>query len=119
MFLLNTEGSTQRGFSYGKQAIADPTKKSEYEAKAQGMKTGYNVAVEDFLHASQIDEINLTGYTGKTGDTIRVRNTDEFKVVQTHVEIYKADSSFKCNKRFKNILFGFSNFLFGFQLQMF
>ncbi|MHB2149558.1 hypothetical protein ACX8XP_10910 [Calditrichota bacterium LG25] len=83
----------QQAIIYGKQAIADPDTKAEYEAKAEGLKTGYNVAVADFLHAPQIDEIDVTNYKGNAGDTIRIRAVDDFKVVQVHVEIYNSDGS--------------------------
>ena len=83
----------QQAIIYGKAAIADEATKEEYQEKAEGMKTAFNVAVADFLHAPQIDEIDVTNYAGNKGDTIRVRATDDFKVVQVHIEIYNSDGS--------------------------
>jgi len=83
----------QQAVIYGKGVIADAGEKAEYEAKAEKGRTAYNVAVADFLHAPQIDEIDVTNYAGNKGDTIRVRATDDFKVVQVHIEIYNSDGS--------------------------
>lgn len=47
----------------------------------------------DFLHAPDIDVIDLLGYSGAVGDSIRVRVIDDFKVVQVQVIIYNADGS--------------------------
>jgi len=73
--------------------MADETAKSEYEAKATGLANAYNVAVADFFHAPNIDEIDVTQYQGEVGDAIRIRVTDDFKVQQVHLAIYNADGS--------------------------
>ena len=83
----------QQAIIYGKSAMTDEATKAEYEEKAEGMKSAFNVAVADFMHAPQIDEIDVSAYTGAKGDTIRVRAVDDFKVVQAHVEIYNSDGS--------------------------
>ena len=51
------------------------------------------MAVADFFHAPDIDEIDVTNYRGAVGDTIRIRATDDFKVKQVHVTISNADGS--------------------------
>jgi hypothetical protein len=51
------------------------------------------VAVADFLHAPNIDEIDLTAYHGTVNDTIRVRVTDDFRVQQVQVSILNSDGS--------------------------
>lgn len=73
--------------------MVDPDSKAEYAEKAAGGKTAYNVAVADFFSAPDIDEIDLSSYTGTVGDTIRVRATDDFKVTQVVVTIANADGS--------------------------
>jgi len=84
----------QQAVLYGKQILADPDRKAEYQAAAEGTtRSAYNVAVADFLHAPDIDEIDVTGYAGHAGDTIRVRVTDDFKAAQVWVGIYNADGS--------------------------
>ena len=73
--------------------MAEATARAEYEKKADGMHSAYNVAVADFLNAPDIDEIDLTNYHGVIGDTIRVWTTDDFKVVQVRVMIANGDGS--------------------------
>ena len=84
----------QQAVIYGKGQMADPTAKEEYAAKAAGTtRSAYNVAVADFFNAPDIDEVDLTGYNGQVGDTIRVRVTDDFKVALVQVTIVNADAS--------------------------
>ena len=83
----------QQAVVYGKAEMADPVEKAEYQEKASGMKTAFNVAVADFFHAPDVDEIDLTAYTGAVGDIIRVRATDDFKVVQVHIAVYNGDGT--------------------------
>lgn len=83
----------QQAVLYGRAQIADPIAKAEYEAKAGGLKSAFNVAVADFCHSPDIDEIDVTAYQGAIGDTIRVRVTDDFKVEQVHVSIQNSDGS--------------------------
>ena len=51
------------------------------------------VAVADFLHAPDVDEIDVTDYHGAINDSIRVRVTDDFKVQQVQVSILNADGT--------------------------
>ncbi|GAB4379216.1 MAG: hypothetical protein Kow0042_28360 [Calditrichia bacterium] len=83
----------QQAIIYGKAQIADPEAKAEYAAKAGETRSAFNVAVADFFHAPQIDEIDVTGYSGQAGESIRVRVTDDFKVTQVQLSIVNADGS--------------------------
>ncbi|HEY4787282.1 MAG TPA: hypothetical protein VIH57_14585 [Bacteroidales bacterium] len=83
----------QEAIIYGKGVIADPTLKNAYQLSANGNQTAFNVAVADFLHAPQIDEVDVSKYTGKAGDIIRVRATDDFKVAQVQISIYNSDNT--------------------------
>jgi len=83
----------QQAIIYGKSVVDDETKKAEYAEKATGMKTAFNVAVADFFHAPDIEEIDLTNYNGAVNDIIRIRATDDFKVERVHVAIYNSDGS--------------------------
>jgi len=87
------QGRFQEAILYAKTAIADPAKKASYNDATTGGQTGYNVAVADFFHAPEIMEVNVNGYTGKTGGTITVKATDDFKVTEVNVAIYNADGS--------------------------
>jgi len=80
---------------YAKAAIEDPTLKEQYDAKATKSKyrSGYHVAVADFFHAPEIEEIDIGEYTGAVGSKIRIRVFDDFKVQVVKVEIYNQDGS--------------------------
>lgn len=109
-------GRFQEAVFYGKAQMAIPEAKAEYEAKAKGTpRTAFNVVVADFpstssgqasmrrtlmkprdlsyLSKGNRDEVDLTGYHGAVGDTVRVRATDDFKVAQVQVSIVNADGS--------------------------
>jgi hypothetical protein len=52
----------QETFIYAKASIADPNTKAAYKAAAAEVKTVYNVAVADFMHAPDIDEVDVGKY---------------------------------------------------------
>jgi len=83
----------QQAVLYGKSALADPATKAAYQASAAQNENAYNVAVADFMHAPDIDEIDLSTYSGKVGDTIKVKATDNFIVKEVAVGIFNADGS--------------------------
>ena len=49
-----------------------------------------NVAVADFFHAPEIEEVDLEGYSGKTGELIRVKARDDVQVTRVAVLISDA-----------------------------
>lgn len=83
----------QQAIIYGKTALADPITKALYADKASAGQSAFNVAVADFFNAPNIDEIDVSQYTGQIGSTVRVRATDDFNVVSVFVHIANADSS--------------------------
>jgi hypothetical protein len=83
----------QRATIYGRTAVADPNLKADYIAAAKEGQTAYNVAVADFFHAPDIDSIDISGYTGKVGEVIKIKVTDDFKVSEVKVSIYNADGT--------------------------
>lgn len=83
----------QEAILYAKSATSNPDTKAEYAKAITGNETAYNVAVADFFHAPNIKSIDLSGYTGKTGETITIRATDDFIVVDVTVSIYNADGT--------------------------
>jgi hypothetical protein len=83
----------QRAIVYGTSTLADAESKAAYASKATASRSGYNVAVADFMHAPNIDEIDVTNYSGAAGDTIRIRATDDFEVKQVTISIHNADGS--------------------------
>lgn len=83
----------QQAIVYGQNAVTNPDFKAEYQAAASDGQTAFNVAVADFFHAPDIESIDVSNYTGKIGDTIKVTVTDNFKVTGVSVVIYNADGS--------------------------
>lgn len=83
----------QRATLYGKSVLVDPEKKAAYNASAKDGQSAYNVAVADFFHAPDIDTIDISGYTGKVGDKIKITVTDNFQVSEVNVNIYNADGT--------------------------
>ena len=83
----------QEAVIYAKSAISDNTTKDAYQGKAGGGVSAYNLALADFMNAPDIDEVDLSGYTGKAGQQIVVRATDDFKVVYVTVAIYGSNGA--------------------------
>lgn len=78
---------------YGKGVIADPTSKKEYGKQAEDGQSAYNVAVADFMNAPEIDEVDVTKYTGEIGSKIRVRAIDDFEVARVYIKIENPDGT--------------------------
>ena len=84
----------QEAIIYAKASLKDQDLKPEYEAEAKDkdLKPN-NIAVADFLKAPQIEEINLSAYTGKKGDIIKIKAMDDFKVKAVSVKIENSDGT--------------------------
>jgi hypothetical protein len=80
---------------YAKSQLLDAASKAEYEAgrPADGSVSSYAIAVADFMQAPEIHQIDLSQYTGKKGDLIRVRVTDDFRVTAVLVRIENGDGT--------------------------
>jgi signal peptidase I len=79
---------------YGKTAIADPETKVVYDAvSGKKGKTAFNAAVADFLNAPEINEIDVSNYTGATGDTIKIEVEDDTLVKYVKVAIINSDGT--------------------------
>lgn len=71
--------------------LTDSTQKERYaKAAAKTRSSAYNVAVSDFMHSPAITEVDLTGYTGRAGQSIRVR-AEEKMIGATAVNVVIAD----------------------------
>ncbi len=71
----------QEASAYAKDA-ADPI----YVEKAEGIpKSAYNAAMADWFHSPEVDEIDLTAYTGEPGETVRARVVDDVQVQQLRI----------------------------------
>lgn len=73
---------------YAQMQMSDPAVAAQYNRRAKGTSAnGYNLAVKDFMHAPRIESVEAADYAGKRGSIIRVRATDDFKVVTVTVTI--------------------------------
>jgi hypothetical protein len=73
---------------YGDAVPAYAEKRAVYDAasKAKGI-AAFALTVGDFLNAPAVDEIGLSGYTGKAGETIRIQASDDFEATGVAVGI--------------------------------
>jgi hypothetical protein len=83
---------TQSGFSkakqYGKEVLANPTKKAAYTPAArQKNRSEWNLAIGDSLTPPTITEIDPSGYNGQAGDLVRIKAADDVKVSSLTVAI--------------------------------
>jgi len=83
----------QQATIYAKSATANPALKEAYKEAAKEGLTPYNVAVADFMHAPDINEVNVSKYNGKAGSTISINATDDFKVAEVFVIILNQDGT--------------------------
>lgn len=59
-----------------------------YQEKAEGTpQTPYNVAMADWFHAPEVQEIDMDGWTGAAGGVIRIKAVDDVQVTQVTVLI--------------------------------
>jgi hypothetical protein len=83
----------QRAILYSTGMVSDPKMEAAYAAKAKPGQTARNVAVADFFHAPDIEQIDVSGYGGHAGDVIRIEVTDDFAVKVVKVSISNTDGS--------------------------
>ena len=50
----------------------------------------FALSIADFLHAPAVEQIDLSGYTGQAGETIRITASDDFEVTGVAVSITDA-----------------------------
>ena len=73
---------------YGKAVMADPDTRQVYDdASARRGIPAFALSVGDFLNSPAVDEIDLSTYTGKAAEIIRVRASDDIEVKGVTVTI--------------------------------
>lgn len=77
---------------YAKKALNDPELKQSYKKKCKPHQNAYTRAVEDFLNAPVVEEIDLSAYTGEPDSYIRVYATDDFRVNRVLIRIENQQS---------------------------
>jgi hypothetical protein len=73
---------------YAARALGDPTLKAAYKAACHGHQNARNLAIRDALLPPVVESIDLAGYTGKPGQMVRVKATDDFRVVEVRVSLH-------------------------------
>ena len=87
----NNQTRFRAASKFAHSTLTDPKQKARYEAAAARTgSTAYNAAVSDFMHPPVITEVDLTGYTGRAGQLIRIR-AEEKKIGAAAVSLVIAD----------------------------
>lgn len=90
---LNVQGRFADATDYASEVKADPDMVAAYMAVAKPGQNANNLAIRDFYNAPEIHALKADGYTGKAGQEIMVRATDDFRVYQVVVSIYAASGT--------------------------
>lgn len=77
-------GKFREAATYAKDAKTQEV----YQEKAEGTpQTPYNVAMADWFHAPEVQEIDMENWNGAVGDVIRIKAVDDVQVTQVTVLI--------------------------------
>jgi hypothetical protein len=83
-----------RAVEYANGVKADPDKLAFYEGLAeQKDMPSFALCVGDYLNAPTMDDLDLSVYTGKVGDSILIATHDDVGVVKVNVELTKMDGT--------------------------
>ena len=84
----------RQAITYAKAAFANPAIRALYapKAKEKHLPT-FALMVADFFKPPIIDEVDVSAYTGQTGQSIRVRATDDFEVMGVSVLMREPDTN--------------------------
>jgi hypothetical protein len=77
----------QQAVIYAKAAINDSETGELYRTADRKGQNPISIAVADFFNAPDIEQVDLSGYSGSAGDSIRINVTDDFAVKSVQVEI--------------------------------
>jgi len=77
---------------YGRTAKQDPALRAVYEAVAKAKGTSVLIAMmTDYLNPPDVNSVDLSSYTGRVGDPIRIRASKEAGVMAVNVAIRASD----------------------------
>lgn len=78
----------QERFRNASTYAKDAKTNEEYVQKAEGTPLNpYNVAIADWFHAPEVQEIDMEGWSGQIGEVIRIKAVDDVRVTQVNVVI--------------------------------
>jgi hypothetical protein len=84
----------RQAIDYAKTAFANPAIKALYAEKANAKHVPtFALMVADFFKPPIIDEVDVSAYTGQTGQSIRIRATDDFQVMGVSVLMREPDTN--------------------------
>jgi hypothetical protein len=72
---------------YAAAALSDALLKAAYKAACRGHQNPRNLALRDAMRPPVVESINLDGFTGKAGQLVRVKATDDFRVMEVKVTV--------------------------------
>jgi hypothetical protein len=76
---------------WGKNALADPVVKAAYDARARELDIPvYALIYKDRRSVPHVEAVDLSGYTGKAGQEIRIQVDDAFEGFQVELSIRDA-----------------------------
>jgi hypothetical protein len=79
--------------AYARKVQSDPALSEPYQAAAKARRLSpYQLALGDFMKAPEIQEIDLSGFTGKAGGVVSVSAT-EWKVTGVQVRILSLEGA--------------------------
>jgi hypothetical protein len=81
----------QQAVIYGK--ALSPELLQMYKNESEKGRVPFTVAVADFLNAPDVEQVDLSNYTGQPGDTITILASDDFKIKSVHLRVTNADGS--------------------------
>jgi hypothetical protein len=79
----------KRATTYAKAALLDVATKAAYalQAKEKDFMNAFTAAVTDFMKSPKVDSIDNAAYSGKVGESIILKVSDDFKVADVKVTI--------------------------------
>jgi hypothetical protein len=86
----------QLAHKYATQQMANPVTQKFYAmvAKRNKLTHAYIAAVNDYMNFPTLKEIDISGYTGKKGESIIISSVDTLKIQTVVVEILLEDGTF-------------------------
>ena len=78
----------RKASGYGKLVMADEQARKLYEQVAKSRHQPlFSLIMQDFLNDPRVDEVDLSAYSGQSGEKIYVLASDDFEVAAVHVAI--------------------------------
>ena len=86
------KGTFREAVSYGNAQKRDPAGIAYYERfkKAGSFNSVYNLALADYAKPPEVRAVEITGYRGQSGKTLRVQAHDPYGVVAVRVQVLDA-----------------------------